>query len=204
MKKIVLCSALSLLSAAGFAQQETARVVSVTPVMQQVSVPLQVCSNETVMTAPQKSGAGAAMGAIAGGAMGNSVGGGNGRAAATMIGIIGGAILGDNIEGADAPRAQNVQRCSTQYIMENKISGYHVIYEFGGKQYSVQMPYDPGTTIKLQLTPISAAPANTVVAAAPMQVQPYAVAVQRDPSLVIRPSLYVDYSYGGYGRHGWR
>jgi uncharacterized protein YcfJ len=202
MKKTVLFSALSLLCAAGFAQQETARVISVTPVMQQVSVPRQVCSNETVMTAPQKSGAGAAMGAIAGGAMGNAVGGGNGRAAATMIGIIGGAILGDKVEGSDAPQAQNVQRCSTQYILENRISSYHVIYEFGGKQYNVQMPYDPGATIKLQLTPISAAPANTVTAAAP--VQAYPVAVQREPTFVVRPSLYVDYSYGGYGRHGWR
>jgi uncharacterized protein YcfJ len=202
MKKTVLIYALSLLCVAGFAQQETARVVSVTPVMQQVSTPRQVCSNETVMSAPQKSGAGAAMGAIAGGAVGNSVGGGTGRTAATMIGIIGGAILGDNIEGGDAPRAQTVQRCSTQYIMENRISGYHVIYEFGGKQYSVQMPYDPGPTIKLQLTPISAAPSNTVVAEAAPQVYP--VAMQRDPALVIRPSLYVDYSYGGYGRRGWR
>ena len=191
MKKLALCCALALTGVAATAQQETARVVSVTPIMQQVSVPRQVCSNETVMTAPQKSGAGAVMGAIAGGAVGNAVGGGNGKAAATMLGFVGGALLGDKIEGSDAPQAQNVQRCHTQNVLENRISNYQVIYEFGGKQYSVQMPYDPGPTIKLQLTPISAAPAaptNAYVQAEP------------SPAFVVRPSVSIGYSNYGY-RH---
>lgn len=218
MKKVVLFSTLALCVGASFAQQETARVISVTPNMQQVSVPRQVCSNESVMTTPQKSGAGAAMGAIAGGAMGNSVGGGSGRAAATMIGIIGGAILGDKIEGQDAPQVQNVQRCSIQHIMENRIVNYHVVYEFGGKQYSVQMPYDPGASIKLQLTPISAAQSDSQVAAVVPNVpvypaytptvvaqDSYPVVVQRpyNPSVVIMPSLYLGYTYGNFGHRRW-
>ncbi len=166
MKKQWIVTALALASVSAWAQQETARVISVTPIMQQVSVPRQVCSNETVVTGQQKSGAGAAMGAIAGGAVGNSVGGGGGKAAATMIGIIGGAILGDSIEGGGTPQTQTVQRCTTQNILENRITGYSVIYEFGGKQYTVQMPQDPGPTIKLQLTPIGAAPAAQVYASA--------------------------------------
>jgi uncharacterized protein YcfJ len=32
--------------------------------------------------------------------------------------------------------------------------GYNVVYEFAGKQYTVQLPKDPGTTIKLQITPL--------------------------------------------------
>lgn len=192
MKKIALFSTLSLIAVAGFAQQETARVVSVTPTMQQVSVPRQVCSNEQVTTVPQKSGAGALMGAIAGGAMGNAVGGGNGHAAATMLGVLGGAILGDKIEGSDAPaQVQNVQHCSTQRVLENRIASYQVIYEFGGKQYSVQMPYDPGPTIKLQITPISSVPAETTTAY-----------VRQDPNagVVIRPSVAIGYSNYGYRR----
>lgn len=164
MKKPLIFATLALASTGLWAQQETAKVISVTPIMQQVSVPRQVCSNETVVTGQQKSGAGAAMGAIAGGAVGNSIGGGSGKAAATMIGIIGGAILGDSIEGGGTPQTQNVQRCTTQNIIENRITGYNVIYEFGGKQYSVQMPHDPGPTIKLQLTPLGAAPSAQVYA----------------------------------------
>ncbi|HEX5285381.1 MAG TPA: glycine zipper 2TM domain-containing protein, partial [Polaromonas sp.] len=76
-----------------------ARVISSTPVVQQVAVPRQVCSNEAIITQAPKSGAGALMGALAGGAAGNAIGNGGGRAAATMIGLVGGALIGDRIEG---------------------------------------------------------------------------------------------------------
>ena len=29
-----------------------------------------------------------------------------------------------------------------------------MVYEFGGKEYSVQMPSDPGQYVQLQITPI--------------------------------------------------
>ena len=94
------------------------------------------------------------MGAIAGGAMGNAVGGGNGKTAATVLGLFGGAILGDKIEGAPLAQTQDVQRCTTQNFYENRTVGYNVVYEFAGKQYSVQLPSDPGPTIALQITPV--------------------------------------------------
>lgn len=142
------------------AQQEMARVISSTPVMQQVAVPRQVCQEEVVTTPGQKSGAGALMGGIAGGAMGNAIGGGNGRAAATVLGLFGGAILGDKIEGNPAPESRLVQRCGTQTFYETRTVGYHVLYEYAGKQYSVQMPYDPGSSIQLQITPVTSGPAS--------------------------------------------
>ena len=143
------------------AQQETARVVSSTPVMQQVAVPRQVCQEEIVTTPGQKSGAGALMGGIAGGAMGNAIGGGNGRAAATVLGLFGGAILGDKIEGSPAPESKLVQHCGTQTFYETRTVGYHVVYEYAGKQYSVQMPHDPGQFIQLQITPLTSGAAPT-------------------------------------------
>ena len=73
----VLCASMS-----GVFAQEMGRVISSTPIVQQVGVPRQVCSNEQVVVNGQKSGAGAAMGAIAGGAIGNSVGKGDGFLAA--------------------------------------------------------------------------------------------------------------------------
>lgn len=158
MKKIVLVSAIGALSSLGsvaFAQ-ETGRVISSTPVIQQVAVPRQVCNNQPVAVQPPTSGGGAVIGGLAGGAIGNQIGHGSGRAAATMLGLVGGALLGNQIEGNNnAAQVQNVQQCSTQTFYENRTMGYNVQYEYGGKQYNVQMPYDPGPTIRLQVTPMS-------------------------------------------------
>ena len=138
--------------------EEQGRVISATPVFQQVTVPRQVCSTEQVAVQPGKSGAGAVMGAIAGGAVGNAVGGGTGKTAATMLGIIGGAVVGNNIEGAPPTQMQDVQHCRTQNFYENRTVAYNVAYEYAGKHYSLQMPYDPGPTIALQITPVISNP----------------------------------------------
>ena len=140
-----------------------ARVISSTPVVQQVAVPRQVCNNQTVMTQAPKSGAGALMGALAGGAAGNAIGNGGGRAAATLIGLVGGAMIGDNIEGPNN-QLQNVQQCSTQTYYENRASYYNVVYEYQDTQYTTQMANDPGlyafryTQVGIQ---VLSAPADT-------------------------------------------
>jgi uncharacterized protein YcfJ len=157
MKKILFLSA-ALVSSGLCLAQEVGQVVSSTPVMQQVGVPRQVCTTEQVAVQQPKSGAGAIMGAIAGGAMGNAVGGGSGKTAATMLGIVGGAIVGDKVEGGGDSQVRNVQRCSMQTFYENRPVAYNVVYEFAGKQYSVQMPTDPGPTIYLQITPMATNP----------------------------------------------
>jgi uncharacterized protein YcfJ len=157
MKKITLHTVLfaGLLASLPLAQaQEVGKVISSTPIIQQVAVPRQVCNTQQVVTEGQKSGAGAVMGAIAGGAVGNQIGGGTGRAAATMLGIFGGAVMGDKIEGGGAPEVKNVQSCSQQMFYENRTMAYNVVYEFAGKQYTVQMPQDPGPTVRLQITPM--------------------------------------------------
>ena len=167
MKKLVLLSVALAASGLSLAQQEQGRVISTTPIIQQVTVPRQVCSPEQVTTQQSKSGAGALMGAIAGGAMGNAVGGGNGKTAATMLGLIGGAVVGDSIEGAPQTQTQTVQRCRMQNFYENRTVAYNVAYEYAGRQYSVQMPYDPGPSIALQITPVISnshtAPAGAVI-----------------------------------------
>jgi len=153
MKKLLLLSA-ALVSSGLCLAQDMGHVISSTPVIQQVGVPRKVCTNEQVAIQQPKSGAGALMGAIAGGAMGNAVGGGGGKAAATMIGIFGGAVVGDRIEGASETQVQNVQHCTMQTFYENRTVAYNVDYEYAGKHYSVQMPYDPGPSIALQITPV--------------------------------------------------
>jgi uncharacterized protein YcfJ len=220
MKKSVLFSAVGILAVCGTAAsaQEVGRVISSTPVVQQVAVPRQVCSSQQVAVQQPKTGAGAVMGGIAGGAMGNAIGGGSGRAAATMLGIFGGAILGDRIEGSGT-QVQNVQQCGTQTSYENRTVGYSVVYEYGGKQYNVQMPNDPGPTIRLQVTPVGAsnAPPNAdtyAAAAAPVVTAPAMgqpvgqIVAEVAPSQVAYPAYPAPYpaypayypaSYSGYG-----
>jgi uncharacterized protein YcfJ len=175
MKKLLLLST-ALIAAGAALAQEVGRVISATPLIQHVGVPRQVCTNETVAVQTQKSGAGALIGAIAGGAMGNAIGGGNGKAAATMLGLVGGAMLGDQMEGAPQGQSQQVQRCSVQSYFENRTVGYNVVYEFSGRRYSVQMPQDPGPTIRLQISPVgsstAAHPPMTQHDLPPIYVQP--------------------------------
>jgi uncharacterized protein YcfJ len=216
MKKLLLLSTGVLACGLGMAQ-EVGRVISSTPVVQQVGQPRTVCATEQVELQAPKSGAGALMGAIAGGAMGNAIGGGGGKAAATMIGIMGGAIVGDNIEGAPVSQTRNLQRCGTQTFYENRTVAYNVVYEYAGKQYSVQMPNDPGPTVQLQVTPVGAVSQGA-------SDQPHATYDQTaytQPNVVMVKPAYPVYQqpyyyppvrlnlglgywggyYGGYGRH---
>lgn len=203
---------------------DLARVLSATPVLQQVAVPRQVCSDQEVAVQPPKSGAGAVVGAIVGGALGNAAGGrGGGRAVATVLGAVGGSVLGDRLEGSSEPEFRTVQRCTTQTAYENRTVAYNVVYEFAGKQYTAQMQNDPGPTLALQIGPVGAN--------APVQPQSYAadIPVYTDPPPVVRtqpvypiypsypiyypppyyPPVTLDFGFGyrggGYrGHHHWR
>jgi len=224
MNKSCITAAVVLIAGSASAQ-DYGRVLSSVAVMQQVAVPRQVCTSDQVWVQPQNSGAGAALGAIAGGALGSASGNGAGRAAATVIGAIGGAVLGNRIEGEPEARAQTVQRCSTQNFFENRAVAYNVVYEFAGKQYSVQLPNDPGPSILLQVAPAggvaqSAAPAYPVTQPQTVYVQPAQVIVN-EPYPVYYPRPYYDRPYyaplaigvgigywagggGYYGHRRWR
>lgn len=180
-----LAGAAALLCLPASAMDILARVISSTPVVQQVAVPRQVCNNQAYVSQAPRSGAGALMGAVAGGAAGNAIGHGGGRAAATMLGLFGGAILGDQIEGG-GNQVQNVQQCTTQTFYENRASYYNVVYEYQGTQYDAQMQNDPGLYVRLQVTPVGAmAPtAQTFPSAPPQQPQAYYPPAQVQPTYV--------------------
>ena len=74
---------------------------------------IEVVRSETRGAAP--SGGGAVAGGLIGGVVGNQFGSGGGRAAATALGLVGGALLGNNIEANNnAPRANESYRISVQ------------------------------------------------------------------------------------------
>lgn len=231
MKKTLLVVALGLAAGAAMAQ-ESGRVISSVPVIQQVAVPRQVCNQAQVIQPAAPSGGGAAIGAVVGGLLGNTIGHGMGRAAATGVGVVAGAAVGNSVEGRGQV-VQPVQQCSTQTYYENRTVGYNVTYEYAGKQYQTQMPYDPGPNIRLQVTPMGAgapmgpngAPpivngpmsslpptidAPVTVMASPAVVP---VAYAYDPGYYYRPyyppvgvSLSLGYSsgWGGHHHHHWR
>ena len=201
MKKAIALSILastSLLALNASATDILARVITSTPVVQQVAVPRQVCNNQQVITEAPKTGGGALLGAVAGGAVGNAIGNGGGRALATMIGLVGGAMVGDRVEGGNS-QVQNVQQCSTQTFYENRPSHYNVVYEYQGTQYDVQMAQDPGPYVRLQVTPVGAITNAPQPGFAPQQIQPvqpsqpqtYYQQTPVQPGYVVQPPVFL-------------
>ena len=195
--------------------QEVGQVISRTAVYQQVAVPRQTCTQNAPQPPTQTSGGGAIVGAITGGLIGSQLGGRDSQGIATMAGVIGGAVLGNKVEGQGNPPPPQTT-CTTQTVYENRLIGYNVVYEYAGKQYNVQLPQDPGPTIPLQVTPMSAprsqAPADVVVATAAV---PTAVISESRVVYVPAPvyrgyppvytSINLGWGWGGGHRHGhWR
>ena len=201
MKKIIALSALastSLLALNASATDILARVITSTPVVNQVAVPRQVCNSQQVITQTPRSGGGALLGAVAGGAVGNAIGNGGGRAVATMIGLVGGAIVGDRVEGTNNQmnQVQNIQQCSTQTFYENRASHYNVVYEYQGTQYNVQMAQDPGPYVRLQVTPVGAInqapqPGFPAQQIQPAQPQTYYQQTPAQPGYVVQQPIYL-------------
>ena len=70
---------------------------------------------EVIETTQHPGGGGTALGALIGGVVGNQFGHGSGRAAATALGLVGGALLGNAVEANNnAPRMHESYRVSIQ------------------------------------------------------------------------------------------
>ena len=87
---------------------------------------------------------------------------------------------------------QNVQNCTTQTVYENRAVGYNVVYEYAGKQYTVQLPYDPGPTIRLQVSPAGAQQQQSAPGAPMTLADPVPVVT----NTVVVPAAYPYYGYG--------
>jgi uncharacterized protein YcfJ len=209
MKTIALTSA--LIAACGLVQaQEVGQVLSRTAVYQQVVVPRQSCVQTATPNAPT-SGGGAMVGAIAGGVIGTALG--DGRGLGTVVGAIGGAMLGDKAESN--ANSQPVTTCTTQAVMENRLVGYNVVYEYAGKTYNVQLPQDPGPTIAIQVTPVGMLPAapapapQSTTVVTPQVVYTPPPVVYAPPPVYYRPwpvntSINLGWGWYGGGHRHWR
>jgi uncharacterized protein YcfJ len=125
----------------------TATVVKTQPVHQMVTETLQQCVTETV-TPNEKGSGGAILGAIVGGVVGNQIGSGSGRDIATGVGVITGAVVGDNMQ--NAPRTQ--QRCTPIQNTRSVIVGYDVTWEYLNQRITQRMDRDPGQYVTVTVT----------------------------------------------------
>ena len=108
-------------------------------------------------------------------------------------------------------------QCSTQMIYESRTVGYNVVYEHAGKHYTVQLPQDPGATLRLQAGAVEVAsapvpvPASTppsgarIASVVPISNAPADLSndpgLPPDTSMVAQPypsPVQVTYAYPGY------
>lgn len=163
MNKKLTCAILALSSAAVLSMpaaqaadfQDYAKVLRVTPRIEQVNQPRQVCYSETERVERKSDNhAGALVGGVAGALLGSRFGRGQGRTAAAAAGAITGAIVGDNIsnDGSTTVEDRPVRRCETQDNWVSRTDGYQVDYEYRGHQYSTVTANDPGDRLPVRVS----------------------------------------------------
>ena len=163
MKRLAL---IPLLVTAAFAAQadtymDNARVRSVQPQYENVTVPRQQCTSQMVnetqrIEAPRQYG-GAVIGGVAGALLGNQVGRGHGREAGTALGAVVGAFAGDRIANRDrVDQYQTVPRevttCQTVNDVQQRLTGYQVSYEYRGQQFTALLPQNPGANLQVRVS----------------------------------------------------
>ena len=178
MKKTLMVAAL----AAAFAPfvpaladgfQDSAAVLSTTPIVDRVPVNREECWSEqrrgyeerrvTRQDNGQVIGAGTVLGAIAGGVIGHQFGNSSGgRDRGTAAGAVIGGLVGNQIDRDNAgpssgevteverrPVTREVERCRTVQEVREVASGYDVRYRYAGREFVTRLPYDPGRRIRL-------------------------------------------------------
>jgi len=144
-----------------------ARVVDVDPIVREIrsQVPRQECWNDVQTVYRQDPGYRAQvggptlLGGIIGGVLGSQIGHGRGRTTAAVAGTLLGASVAHaaasrNYSGGYAYSEERpVERCAVRYDEERsqRIEGYRVTYEYQGRQYNTQLPYDPGDRIRVRV-----------------------------------------------------
>jgi len=159
---------LALLATAGAASAQRgyyddydyARVLDVEPIVDVESRPVRrdECWEEPVVHRERggsRDRAPAIMGGIVGGVLGNQVGSGSGRDAATAAGaLLGYHAVRDSQRrnyGYEREVRRYEERCETRtdYVRDERITGFDVTYRYRGRTYQAVTDYDPGDRIRI-------------------------------------------------------
>lgn len=148
----------------GDGDYDYADVVRVDPLRRQVRVsePVRECWQETVQPSQGPFSYNHIGGTLIGGALGtvagNQVGHGRGKDVARVAGALIGGAIGHNVSvdrqrQLYGDRGRLVERCEVRYrdSTEERIDGYEVTYEYAGRQYVTQLPYDPGQRLRVRV-----------------------------------------------------
>lgn len=146
-----------------------ADVLHVEPISRRVRVsePVRECWQET---RPVSEGPfsynhvkGTLFGSALGTVVGNQIGHGRGKDVARVAGALIGGAIGHNVS-VDRQRQlrgsplRTEERCEVRYrdSFVDRIDGYDVTYEYAGREYVTQLPYDPGERIRVRVdvTPV--------------------------------------------------
>lgn len=157
-----LAALLALSSGAAMADyghqfRERAKVVSSTPVYEQINEPRRECWTEYESREVYRNGnntGGAILGAVVGGLVGSTVGKGNGKVAAAAVGAATGAVVGDrwSDRGGYGYEERPVERCRVTDNHRQEVVGYDVTYRYNGRNYTTRLPYDPGEWLNLNVS----------------------------------------------------
>lgn len=158
---------------------DVAQVLSATPIYER-GAPRQECWTEPVTTHERRPvirdreyvragndgiGPGAVVGAVIGGVIGHQFGGTSGaRDKATGAGALIGGLIGNSADkdretvvtreeaGYErVPVTREHRRCETRGEPVERIVGYDVRYTYNGREFSARLPYDPGTTLPVNV-----------------------------------------------------
>ncbi|CBA15551.1 glycine zipper 2TM domain-containing protein [Xanthomonas albilineans] len=156
----------------GLGTYEYARVIRVDPIMVQVNGPRETTERCYERQAPDTyvSGYGGTQGGrtastvaggIAGALLGSRVGGGNGRFVGTAVGTMLGSLAGRSIYDSNARSYGGgyvsggvVRECEpVSYRTESydRVDGYDVTYEYGGRYYHTRTASPPGDRIRVRV-----------------------------------------------------
>lgn len=147
---------------------DSAEVVASVPIFETVNEPRQQCWTESVTyyEETRRSNGGAVLGGITGGLLGAQVGKGNGRIAAAATAAAIGAVVGDRLDNRysySSPVTRPVQRCNVVDNYRKVISGYQVTYNYGGRNTTVILPYDPGPRVRIAVGITGNGASNTYI-----------------------------------------
>jgi uncharacterized protein YcfJ len=134
-----------------------AKVLSVKPATETVSIPQEECRDQLVSvqrpTSDPNQIAGTVAGAVIGGLAGSQVGDGDGKKVATVGGAVAGGYAGKRIqEGMQDRNVDQVSErvCETTQTRNQQQVGYDVTYLLDGQEKTVRMSEDPGSRIPLK------------------------------------------------------
>ncbi|MET0292683.1 MAG: glycine zipper 2TM domain-containing protein [Steroidobacteraceae bacterium] len=141
-----------------------ARVVDVQPLVERVRYrePVEQC-HEVARPERGADRTGATLlGGVLGAVVGHQIGSGDGRRVATIAGaLVGGAMGNEAANRNDARRYRDdpyygervryEQHCSVrdEVRYEERVRAYRVTYRYAGREYVTELPYDPGSRLRV-------------------------------------------------------